>query len=447
MLSRSKARSLLATAVCMLTPSVALAHGGRPQTYDALFGADASDIIVPATFGVMSTTDGGAHWDWLCIEGMPDARRGGIRPAVRGPDDRVLFAQHFGLMVGAERDCSPAYDTDLRERYVADVVSRPGGGFAAVSSDGDAPNSLYVSPTGSEPFSPVGAPFPLGFLPERVRFAEADPMHVYVTGETVVPSTMSFVGTLFVSHDGGAHWDAFDVPLEDDEHVLRALAVDPADPDRLFIVAQSTVSDRVIEVTGGGATQATTLSLMAVPIANDRPMVLAFTSDHSIWLGNTESGLYRIDPAGEFHTVDKFLRVACIVPRGDDVYLCGDGLDDDFALGVQRVGEDYAPTPLMVFSQLDTQRLCGTELDATCARWWDDLLLDTGRPELIPDASADPDAGIDAAAPDAGTAFDAGGEVVTPASCACGIARPAGDRSPAFLVAAVALVMLVRRRR
>ena len=134
----------------------------------------------------MSTTDGGAHWDWLCIEGMADARRGTLRPAVRAPDDTIFFAQHFGLMVGADRDCSPDYDAELRERYVADVVARPGGGYAAVSSDGTVANSLYVSETGREAFALVGEPFPVGFLPERLRFAAEDPMHVYVSGEKVL---------------------------------------------------------------------------------------------------------------------------------------------------------------------------------------------------------------------------------------------------------------------
>ncbi len=451
--SRLRERSgwvVAAVLIASMAPRTALAHGGRPQTYDVLFGADASDLVVPATFGVMSTTDAGAHWDWLCIEGMPDARRGSVRPAVRTPTDRILFAQHFGLVVGSQRDCAPAYDTSLHDRYVADVTARPGGGYAAVSSDGDVVNGLYVSETGEEPFFPVGAPFPIGFLPERVRFDPSDPMHVIVSGETQTPGGLDFTGTLFISHDLGAHWDAHDVPLEPDEHVLRALAVDPADPERLFVVAQSSTADRVIDVTAGGTTLATTLTLEATPIASDRPMVLAFASDGSVWLGNTQAGLYRIDPDGSLHTVDKFLRVACIVPHGEDLYLCGDGLDDDFALGVQRIGMDYAPTPLMQFAQIDSQRVCGTELDPMCAVWWNDLLLDTGRADMIPDAGqtdAGSDAGTDAGAVDAGPTFDASTTPApAPSTCACGVAgrRPGGA---AMVFASMLLVGLFLRRR
>ena len=229
-------------------------------------------------------------------------------------------------------------------------------------SDGTVANSLYVSETGREAFMLVGAPLPVGFLPERLRFAADDPMHVYVSGETLLTGT-SYSATVFESVDGGAHWEAHDVPFEDGEHVLRALAVDPADPERLFVVAQGAVADRVIELSG--TAQTTVASFEAVPLAADRPMAFAFLPDGSLWLGSTGSGSLPDRRCRRAPPRRRVLVFACIVPRGRRLF-CGDGLDDDFALGVQRIGEPYAPTPLMVFSQLDEQRLCGTRLDEPC---------------------------------------------------------------------------------
>lgn len=432
-------------------PSVASAHGGRPQTYDVLFGASDADIVVPGTFGVMATLDGGASWDWLCIEGMPDATRGIMRPSTRAPDDTVLFAQSFGLVLGRDRACDPGYEGTLMDRFVADVTTRPAGaGFAAVTSDADMPNHLHLAASTTDPFVAHGDAFPAGLLPERVRFAPSDGMRVYVSGETRMAGTTTFTATLLVSSDGGSTWTSYDVPLLGDESVLRVLAVDPADPDHAFVVAQSSTTDRLIEVTMAGSAMVSRLQVEAVPIAVNRPFGLAFASDGSVWFGNTMAGLYEIPPGGgRPDSIDKFLHVACVVAHGTDLYLCGDGLLDDFALGVQHVGVEYAPTPVMVFAQLTSQRTCGTALDGICVDWWNDLLTDTGRSDLIPDAGAD--AGLDAAvAQDAALGMDAGdagaGMPSPAARCAC---RAGGRGAPSIfgVLFVAALPWAWRRRR
>ena len=423
-------RWLLAAVLALSLPSVALAHGGRPQTYDVLFGATDADMVVPGTFGVMATLDGGATWDWLCIEGMPDARRGAIRPAVRTSADSVLFAQSFGLLDGRQRACDPIFDTTLQNRFVADVTARPGGGYAAVSSDANMENHLFVSPVG-DAFAAIGDAFPAGFLPERVRYAPSDAIRVYVSGEALESGTSTYSSSLLVSTDGGMHWSVIDVPLMSDESVVRLLAVDPADAGHFFVVAQASVTDRLIEGTMSGASLRTVLQIPAVPIAVNRPFGLGFASDGTVWFGNTMAGLYRITGTDRPDSIDKHLHVACVVPHGDDVYFCGDGLLDVFALGVQHPGAEYAPVALMQFAQLDTQRTCGTSLDAVCAGWWNDLLLDTGRASEIP-----PDAGIDAAVNDASTdasnAMDGGSPEPT-ASCRCSATSHQAP-SPALLL-------------
>jgi MYXO-CTERM domain-containing protein len=439
-------RALVLLLALTLLPAVALAHGGRPQTYDVLFGPSDQDIVVPGTFGVMATLDGGAHWDWLCIEAMPDARRGQLRPATRTPDDRILFAQSFGVLAGRDRGCDPVYDTTLHDRFVADVSARPGGGFVAVTSDAAMENHLFVSSTGADPFVAFGDPFPAGVLAERVRVAPSDPMRVYVSGQAPVAGTAAFTGHLLVSRDGGAHFTALDVPLGPDEHVLRLLAVDPADPDHFFMVAMATNTDRLIEARTAGTTLGDVTMLDAVSVALDRPFGLAFGSDGSVWFGNTLSGLFVLDATG-ITVVDKFLNVACVVARGDEMYLCADGLDDPFALGVQHVTGPYAPRAVMTFPQIASQRACGTALDGTCAMWWNDLLIDTGRIDQIPDAGIDGGLATDAGSVDAGAvdaAFDAGAPSTPSRGCGCsvGASPPRG----AFLLALAVLVSARARR-
>ncbi len=299
------------SALVIGAPAAARAHGGRPQTSDALFGASADDIVVASTFGVMTTLDGGATWQWICMESMPDATRGVIRPAVRTTDDTILFAQHFGLLEGHDRACDPTYETTLQNEYVADVTAIPGGGYAALPSDASAINRLYTSGDGVA-FAATGDAFPADFLPERVRYAPGDRTRVYVSGETPGSATTRYTATLFVSNDGGLHWSPIAVPLADGETVLRVLDVDPHDPDRAFLVAQSSMTDRLIEVTQAGATLTDRLVMPAVAVAVNRPFGLAFASDGAVWFGNTMAGLFRILPGDTPRSIDKFLHTACV---------------------------------------------------------------------------------------------------------------------------------------
>lgn len=418
-------------------PASAHAHGGRPQTSDVLFGASADDMVIASTFGTMTTLDGGATWQWICMESMPDATRGVIRPAVRTTDDTILFAQHFGLLEGHDRACDPVYEATLQNEYVADVTAIPGGGYAALPSDPTVVNRLYTSVDGAV-FAPLGDAFPADFLPERVRYAPGDPMRVYVSGETPGSATSRYTASLFVSDDGGSHWTGIDVPLVDGETVLRVLDVDPHDPDRAFLVAQSSMTDRLIEVTMAGATLTDRLVIPAVSVAVNRPFGFAFAADGAIWFGNTMAGLFRMLPGDTPRSIDKFLHTACVVAHDDDVYFCGDGLIDAFAVGVQHPGPEYAPVPLMRFAQLTVPRMCGEPTDGLCVRWWDDLLRDTGRGDLVPDAGdadAGPTSGTDAGAPSPA------------ASCGC---RTAGDthasRRMAVLVAVLAAALGGRLR-
>lgn len=412
-----RARWWLGGLAALGVSSSAHAHGGRPQTLDVLVAPDDPSLLfVPATFGTLRSTDGGAHWESLCYEAMPDARPGSIRPFALGPSGLVLVAQEWGLLTSDRAGCDWAYRNEpLRDSFVADVVPS-GDGYLVLSSVSSHENHLYFTTDGVE-LAALPTALPTSYLPDRVRVAPSDPSRIVISGSVRTSGVAAVDGRVYVSSDGGATFLPADVTLANDERRLRLFAIDPVDPSHAFAVAMAPTHDRVIELFDLGTAALVVRDVSTIPAAanaTDRPFGLAYATDHSVWFGNTSDGLSRYVPVGRDETpviesIDKFINVACLVPVGDELYVCTDGfpdmMGDGAAVMIQSTTAPYARRDFLRLEDVARPARCCAASDATCAAYFTELLRDFGRYDEL-------DGGIDAAViacePDAGAAFDGG---------------------------------------
>jgi MYXO-CTERM domain-containing protein len=456
--------SLLAVTAVLVgaaVPSRTAAHGGRPQTQAVLFDpGDPDRILVPATFGLLGSDVGGARWTWICQEAIPDAVPGIVLPGVLTPDGGILFAGTYGVVRGTDHGCAWERVASLADRYIADLQRAPGVGspVLAITGDSDRDNFLFESTDGGASFASIGAPLPTGVVIERLRIAPSDTDRLYASGQVRTAGSTAATGVVARSDDRGASWTTNELALDEGERLVRIQTVDPSRPDVAWLVVQGNEHDRVLRTEDGARTWIEVIQLNADPMPYFRPFALAIASDGTVWLGNPREGLFAVRPGEPPELIDKFLGVACAVAQGDRVWLCADGLEDEYALAtIEGAPDAYAPVPVIRFGMIE-QHVCGTGVDCECGGWWDDF-----RRETEPDAGVSPadaatcpsDGG--AAPQDAGDAatggLDGGMREVPVApggggGCSCRV-DPARARegSVALFLAALAGIGLWRRAR
>lgn len=451
---------IAAVVVVLSGGGVARAHGGRPQTQAILFDGDdgSGRVVVVATFGLLVGDDGGASFGWTCQESIPDGIPGIAYPALLAGGDRLLIATPYGLVRGDGAGCAWGREEMLIDRYVADVARAPDRRVIALGGDSAVANRIFASADEGASFEAIGAALPEGLLPERLRIAPSDAQRMYVTGERFTAGTTDVSGVVMTTRDGGASWIEHALPrLEsvNGERVVRALAVDPTDPDVLYVVVQGSEHDRLLRSSDAGASFELVMRLEALPMPFYRPFALALAPDGSAYFGNTAEGLWVRRADGTVALVDKYVALACLVLRGTEMWMCGDGLEDGFALARFATDARYEKEVVLTFGAI-ARRTCGTRVDCTCDPWWNDFLSEVGRTAELADAGPgcppEPDDG-GAPARDAGGSLDGGawrfdgGASPRPSGggCGCRVGRRSGAPLPALF--ALALLALATRRR
>lgn len=431
----------LSTAVALTAPSPLAAHGPRPQAQRILFHpSDPDVIVVQATFGWLVTTDGGATWEWVCTEAVEGRLGTAVRTVLTG-DDALLAATNAGLYRATDIGCAWSHPDDALTSFVRDVVHDPAGARAllALPSSTTDPNRLFRSDDDGRTWAPSGTELPEGFLPERLLVAPSAPGRLYVGGFFPVTRTTPRRAAVYRSNDGGSTWVERPFELREGEILLYLVGVDPSDPDRLWAHASGETHERLTLSTDGGDSW-TDVRTLEVDTTFDRPFAFALSPDGTAWFGNPEAGLLRTD-GSTTTVVDEHLVLTCLAMRDTELWVCGDGFVDGFAVARVSGHEPVAYDPVLRFEDVTAIRSCGgTSVDSVCPDWWDDLQLDLMSP---PDAGPLFDGGLSEG--DGGMDGSSGG-----GGCACSAAARPGDAlASALLILPIAsgLARRTRRRR
>lgn len=121
------------------------------------------------------------------------------------------------------------------------------------------------------------------------------------------------------------------------------------------------------------------------------------TSDDRVWIADEAGSLVRSDDGGAtFEAIQTDLAIACLVHKGDTLWACASGTQEQPALTRSADGGDTFET-VMSFGSVDRLHQCeGSQtLDTTCGSEWYDWQRD-----VLPQPDAGTDAGIQT---DAGT--------------------------------------------
>jgi hypothetical protein len=260
-----------------------------------------------------------------------------VPPVAIAADGRVVLGTYeAGLVRSSPDHCNfESVAGPFADLYPIDVEPDSQGGFyaAVLPRDGSSAELLQSSDDGDRARS-------LGDLPgapSALDVAPSDPSRIYVSS-TVADGNLSF-GRMLSSRDSGQTFAETSVELEASELRVFLLAVDPNEPDRLFLRTQSRdgiTLERLLRSNDGGGTFDTVLTAPG-------PLSAVVQPDGMVWAGGAD-GLYRSNDGGlSFEGVGTRgpNLVTCLAVRDERLYACGFSAGEFGVLVSEDAGDSF----------------------------------------------------------------------------------------------------------
>jgi photosystem II stability/assembly factor-like uncharacterized protein len=360
------------------TGGLAHADGGIPDELQIFLPpARPHTIIATTTFGLLTSSDDGRTWQFVC-ELAISSTLVSLYQVGPPPDNAVYAAALAGLRVSRDDACTwgdpggklagglvPDLFPDPSNSNRVLAIARPlapDGGMVPMglfeSSDGGRtfPNdSLYTDPQD-------------GFL-DSVEIAATAPKTVYLTFHHTVPTHPYLARTT----DGGQTWTTLDEGALG-AYVLRILQVDPNDAQTAYLRAQTTTGgDRLYITHDGGTTLRMALEL-SDPTATVIPMsAFLLRSDGALMVGTRSSGgKISTDGGQTFGPWPGAPHLRALAERAGAIYAAGDNVMDNFAIGVSH-DKGATFSPVLTFDHICPPKACGM-VQSACASTYQGLV-------------------------------------------------------------------------
>lgn len=397
------------------------ANGRTPATNGISFRpGDSKSLYIASTFGLLVSHDGGCTLRWVCEANLGYGGR--WDPAYAVAADGTIYATTYtGLRISRDGGCSFTTATAalpegapgrIANRWIDALALGADGALWVGTSDNGAPNDLFVSTDGGETFTPrgPGGPDASTSFWKSIQLAPSRPARIYATSYRLAgtlpdgspePPTAQAVR----SDDGGATWTP--LPLGGVAFgltpIVAALAVDPADPDVLYLASRAAnppSGDRLYRSMDAGATFTEVLAT-SEPIHD----VVLVDAQTAVVATQSETGLggsaYQSKNGGlQFTRLTNAPRLACLGKAPDgSLYGCAANFAPDYMSLTQSTDGAATFHRLWRFAELAGPVACpaGTVQHDTCElEQWRGLqaqLSATG--PTCGDAAEPPDAGPD----------------------------------------------------
>ncbi len=428
------------------------AHGRFPEAgMVAVSPTNPQLLLVRTTYGLVSSSDGGAQWRWICPEAIAfDADK--EDPAfVITANGAVAMGTLRGLRVGQDGGCEWAsVGGELAKRYFIDVVleadpSRLVALSSKVVSADSFEVNLWQSADNAESWAALGAEPPSDFGALTLAVCPSDPQRIYLSGRDGAAGQAggedSFQGVLMRSDDRGASWQRLAVAGADGVETLPYIAgVDPSNADRVYLAnikqQQGTpvFFELMLSHDGGKSWQSVLERSQAIGGFSISP------DGAKVAVGGGLAGLWTADTAAPQFVKVNELPVKCLSWQNHGLYACAEETSKGFSLGLS-VDSGVSFEPLMRRASPCGALECPSQssVAAQCPALWPLEAQELGAPT------------------DCGAG--AGGGAPGPTEPSCGCQLPIGakdqgtspvqrvDRGPQWLVLQwLGLMALLRRR-
>ncbi|HTQ05528.1 MAG TPA: hypothetical protein VMI54_16815 [Polyangiaceae bacterium] len=421
------ARGVTAFAL-VLTPHVARANGRYPAANQLVVDPDDPEhFLLRATYGLLSSHDGGETFSWICEDVLGDV--GEADPAVAiVRDGRLVVTANDQLMLSDATGCEfTSALADQSAGFPVDVSLDPADDSLALavarSGDGSGTVHLLEIDAISGTARVTGTSLGNDLFPLTLDGAPSAPERWYVTALSTAPASI-----LLRSDDRGNTWQRVEVhPYEKLQAYLAA--VDPNDENTVYVrvnddpddhlLVSHDAGDHFVDVSGFET------KLLGFALAPDGDSLAVGGPGVPVWLAN--AGDLDFQPVG-----GPFSRLSCLKWTAAGIFACADDRSDGFTLGLSAdTGATF--TPLFHASEL-TPLACdaSTTVGSTCPGTWSSVVAQLG---TAPTTSTTSSGSSSSATP---------GRSSQTASCAA-TRSEAGPSAPWFF--AVALGAAHRRRR
>lgn len=445
-----RAAGLAAALASLAAPAVASANGRYPAAGQiALDPADADTILVRATYGLLLTKDHGKQWSWICEDAV------GFGPS---EDPMLSFAADGSILAGTFEGLGVSHDTGcdwaftgggLAGHYVIDLAMEKGDPSKGVLlTSGDAGlTQLWETGDDGATWTQAGVSLPPSFVGLTVDTAPSDRNRVYVSGRLGPPDYPANPGLIERSDDRGATWQPLFIPGSDDKTLPYVSAVDPLNPDVLYVRLDGSPTDQLIVSKDGGTTWTKAFETTSPELGNTSDLLgFALSPDGSmVAVGGPKDGLWTAPASTLAFSKVSTMSALCLTWSTAGLYGCADELVDQFTAGIST-DQGKTWTPLLHLAGLCGPLACGAESSVTkrCADLWPLMAGGIGAPGCQSTSSSSASSGGGAGG--AGGAGGGGGDD----GCACTLAggTTAGLTSlAAALLGACGLAARRRRRR
>jgi len=341
-----------------MAPRLARANGAFPDSQSILTPADRpQEIILVTNFGLVTTTDGGQTWLWSCEQ---DGNALGVLYQMTPlPRNRLLAVTNQNLGYSDDVSCGwQIAGGAVTGQSVTDAYLDPVSGTRVLAiAVANQIYSVFPSTDAGTTFGPALYQAAAGQTITGVEIAQSDPNVVYVALRASTGAPL-----LGRSSDGGAHFTLNDLSAALGTGLLRIIAVDPQDPNRVLMRFLSANDESIALTTDGGVT-----ATKPVTVNGDFNSYTRLPSG-TILIGgvieySTKPGLFRSrDRGATFEQVANPPAIRALSQRGGTVFAAADNFGDGYALGTSG-DEGTTWQALMTYADVKAINPC---LKAAC---------------------------------------------------------------------------------
>jgi uncharacterized membrane protein YgcG len=265
------AAGLIAVSAALSAP-VARADGAFPGSESILTPAALPHHIILATnFGLVTSRDDGATWTWSCeqtLSELPSLYQMGAPPL-----NRIYAVGTNGLVFTDDQSCTWALARGLTPgTTLLDAFPDPSDvdrvlAIAAGAAEAGVTFEILESTNAGATFEATRYTAAAGDQLTGVEIAPSSSSIVYLT----MTVGRAFVPALVRSDDGGVTWVVRDLgaALGAGTNQIRLIAIDPEDPDTVYLRVGSSTGERLAITHDGGLTVST-------PVTFDGGVLTAF---------------------------------------------------------------------------------------------------------------------------------------------------------------------------